>query len=497
MSLPVESAPALLSAAERRWSLAAAISSATVFGIGIGLGGPLLSLVLEARGTDATLNGLSAASTFIGVIVGPLITPGAVRRIGIRRFLLGCLALDIALFMLMKLTDSIAAWFVLRLMLGIVGSGIFTTTEAWINLLAGDAGRGRILGLYVASLSAGFGAGPLLLSVTGIAGWTPFIAASLIVAVAALPLLAAGNGTYDLGRPPARGPLAVFAEQPLLMLTVALFGLYEAAVMTLLPIWGVRIGLGDRLGAATVSAIYFGAIALQVPIGWLSDKLERRLVLRLCAASGLVGAALLPLASGTMPALFTLLFLGRLHHSDLPDRAHLGRRALSWRRAGQRQRGDRHRLWAGCADRAGAGRCRARCVEPAGAAGAAGTALPPARRDDLGPPRLTRPIGIGRPGPAIGGWPGRPPLAPAATALFGRAPVRRMARGMPETATLLLYGAGLATPPRCCTDRLSASPGARSGAAAPELAQSPTGRFHLPANHGLPKNDICCYLCCK
>jgi MFS family permease len=309
MSLPVESAPPLPSAAERRWNLAAAISSVTVFGVGIGLGGPLLSLVLEARGTDATLNGLSAASTFIGVIVGPLLTPGAVGRIGIRRFLLGCIALDIALFLLMKLSDSIAAWFVLRLALGIVGSCIFTTTEAWINLLAGDAGRGRILGLYVASLSAGFGAGPLLLSVTGIVGWTPFIAASLIVAAAALPLLAAGNGTSDLGRPPARGPLTVFAEQPLLIFTVALFGLYEAAVMTLLPIWGVRIGLGDRLGAATVSAIYFGAIALQVPIGWLSDKIERRLVLRLCAASGLVGAALLPLASAAMPALFALLFL--------------------------------------------------------------------------------------------------------------------------------------------------------------------------------------------
>ncbi|HKW55010.1 MAG TPA: MFS transporter [Stellaceae bacterium] len=309
MSLPVESAPALLSATERRWSLAAAISSVTVFGIGIGLGGPLLALVLEARGTDATLNGLSAASTFIGVILGPLLTPVAVGRIGIRRFLLGCLALDIALFLLMKLTDSIAAWFVLRLMLGIVGSSIFTATEAWINLLAGDAGRGRILGLYVASLSAGFGAGPLLLSVTGIAGWTPFIAASLIVAIAALPLLAASDGTSDLGRTPALGPLAVFAEQPLLIFTVALFGLYEAAVMTLLPIWGVRIGLGDRLGAATVSAIYFGAIALQVPIGWLSDKIERRLVLRLCATAGLAGAALLPLASATMPALFALLFL--------------------------------------------------------------------------------------------------------------------------------------------------------------------------------------------
>src|SRR5690349_15378794 len=163
MSLPVESAPALLSAAERRWNLVAAISSVTVFGVGIGLGGPLLSLVLEARGTDATVNGLSAASTFIGVIVGPLLTPGAVARIGIRRFLLGCLALDIALFLLMKVTDSIAAWFVLRLALGIVGSSIFTTSEAWINLLASDGGRGRILGLYIASLSAGFGIGPLLL----------------------------------------------------------------------------------------------------------------------------------------------------------------------------------------------------------------------------------------------------------------------------------------------------------------------------------------------
>src|SRR6266446_1053070 len=186
MSLPAESAPAPTSAAERRWNLAAAISSVTVFGIGIGLGGPLLSLKLEARGIDATPNGLNAASTFLGVIVGPLLTPRAVGRFGIRRFLLGCFAVDIALFLLMKVVDSIGPWFLLRMMLGIVGSSIFTTTEAWINLLSPDAERGRILGLYIASLSAGFGIGPLLLSITGTAGWTPFIAASLIVAVAAI-----------------------------------------------------------------------------------------------------------------------------------------------------------------------------------------------------------------------------------------------------------------------------------------------------------------------
>jgi MFS family permease len=303
MSLTAESA------AERRWNLAAAITSVTVFGVGIGLSGPLLSLVLEGRGFDATLNGLNAASTFLGVILGPLLTPRAIGRFGIRRFLLGCFALDIALFLLMKLIDSVGAWFMLRLLIGLVGSSIFTTTEAWIGLLAGATDRGRILGLYVASLSAGFGVGPLLLSITGTVGWAPFIAASLIVAVATIPLIAAGGGTRDLGRAPAQSPLAIFARAPLLVLIAALFGLYEAAIMTLLPIWGVRVGLGYRLGAATVSTIYFGAIALQLPIGWLSDKIERHAVLRLCSGVGLIGAALLPLVADATPALFATLLV--------------------------------------------------------------------------------------------------------------------------------------------------------------------------------------------
>ena len=75
---------------------------------------PLLSLLLEQRGTDVTLNGLNAGATFIGVIVGPLLAPRLVRRFGIRNFLLVCFGLDIALFLAMKALDSLAAWFVLR-----------------------------------------------------------------------------------------------------------------------------------------------------------------------------------------------------------------------------------------------------------------------------------------------------------------------------------------------------------------------------------------------
>ena len=107
---------------ERRWSLAAAISCIAVFGIGIGIAGPLLSLMLEGRGTDSSLTGLNAGIGFVGVLVGPLLMPPLVARFGFKRFLLGALPLSLVLFLLLKPFDNLVAWFVLRFFGGMSGS---------------------------------------------------------------------------------------------------------------------------------------------------------------------------------------------------------------------------------------------------------------------------------------------------------------------------------------------------------------------------------------
>lgn len=298
-----------LTAAERRWGLAAVICCVTVFGLSIGEGAPLLSLLLEGRGTDAVVTGLNTGSAFIGVILGPLLAPRGVRLFGLRRLLLACFALDIAAFLLMHIFDGLAAWFALRILLGLVGSSIFTASEAWINLLAAGGARGRILGMYAAALSAGFALGPLLLSITGIEGWAPFAANGVVVAAAALPLLGVGRAADGFGRERGANPLAMFARAPFLVFAVAMFGLYETSLQSLLPIWGVRIGLRDGVASAAVSAVYFGAIAAQVPIGWMSDTRGRRAALLLCGAVGVAGAALVPIAAGSLPALFCILFV--------------------------------------------------------------------------------------------------------------------------------------------------------------------------------------------
>jgi MFS family permease len=290
-----------------RWGLAAAISSVTVFGLSVGQAIPLMSLLLEKRGIDPAVNGLNAGGSFIGVIVGPLLASYCLRRIATHRFLLICLALDIAAFQAMFVFDSLGAWFALRMTLGLIGSSVFTASEAWINSLVDDATRGRIIGIYGAALSAGFGLGPLILSLTGIRGWAPFAVNGAITALATLPLLAARSSAFGSKR--AAHPLAMFLRAPLIIAAVTLFGLYETGLMALLPVWGVHNGMSVRLAATTLTAVYAGAIAAQFMIGWLSDKVSRVTALRLCGFVGVVGAAAIATMGSPGALLFALLLV--------------------------------------------------------------------------------------------------------------------------------------------------------------------------------------------
>jgi MFS family permease len=292
---------------ERRWSLAAAIASIAVFGVSIGIGGPLLSLMLEGRGTDSSLTGLNAGAGFLGVLVGPVLTPPLVARFGFKRVLTTALPLSLVLFLALKPLDTIGAWFVLRFFGGVCGSTVFAASEAWISQLVGDGARGRIMGVYAASLSAGFAVGPLVLSQTGVHGWAPFLASAIIVGAAMLPLLAVPNGGSRADLAGSR-PLRLMARMKPVVLIVVLFAMYEGATVSLLPVWGARAGLPLSTAAMLISAVFVGAILLQIPIGYVSDLAGRAGTLRLCAVVGIAGAGLLPLLA-PHPALLLVALL--------------------------------------------------------------------------------------------------------------------------------------------------------------------------------------------
>jgi len=282
-----------LGPAHRR-SLAAIIGCIAVYGCTIGIAGPVLGLTLESRGVDRTTIGALASTPAVAMLMFAPMIPRFVRMLGARRFLGYCLASEFLMFLALPAFDWLPAWFAIRFMMGAAAVGLFVAGEAWINQIAPDHARGRLIGLYNTVLAGGFACGPAIVATVGYLGWAPYLIAAGVIALAATTLALAGDATPRLEGRPTISILAFMRLAPTLALGVAVTAFLDGAVLSLLPVYGVRSGLGDSAAAAMLTALALGNVALQVPIGWLGDRVGRRPVLILCGLGGVVGAALLP-----------------------------------------------------------------------------------------------------------------------------------------------------------------------------------------------------------
>jgi MFS family permease len=287
-----------LTQGRRRLSLLAVNLCVLSVGIGIGALVPLMALRLAARGTDATVIGLNAAMFPLAVLlVGPLL-PRLLVRLGSRRALYLGLSLTALSVLLMPVLPSLGAWFALRFLSGAAASIQWVISETWLNIIATDRDRGRIMGLYASVLAAGFALGPLLIGAVGVAGFLPFLLVALAIALAALPVFLAAGLVPPMPAHHQRSLTAVFRAQPLVMACGLGGGLMDFALFALLPIYGLRHGLGQDSAVLVLSLFIGGNVLLQIPIGWLADLTSRRSALLGSILVTLLGALLLPLAIG-------------------------------------------------------------------------------------------------------------------------------------------------------------------------------------------------------
>ena len=300
--------------AERvRWlSIIAAISSISVVGIAIGLGMPLLSVILESRGHSASMIGLNTAVAGIASIAGaPLATPLA-SRLGVAWTMLLMIAAGAVAFVGFHFAPAFWMWFPLRVLLHVSLTILFILSEFWISTSAPPSRRGLVLGVYATVLSLGFAAGPWLFAHLGSTGFLPFGVTVALVAVAAVPVLAARNES-----PPVRaegeetsGFLHYIWLVPTATAAVLVFGAVETGGFALFPVYGNRIGYSEADAALLLTMIGLGNVLLQIPIGMISDRVgDRRYLLLLCAFVGLVGTVFMPLFAQNWHLMATLLFV--------------------------------------------------------------------------------------------------------------------------------------------------------------------------------------------
>ena len=177
-----------------RWrSIAAVIASVFAASLTFSICMPLLSLILEQRATASWLIGLNNAAAPAGLLIATIFMPRIVEWLGTMYALYLGFALMVVSIALLPVFDNVWAWFPLRFTLGIGTALHWVVSETWINTLADDRSRGRVMAVYVTSLSAAYLAGLPVLLVVGTHGILPFVIVVAILCVAVLPLVMARN----------------------------------------------------------------------------------------------------------------------------------------------------------------------------------------------------------------------------------------------------------------------------------------------------------------
>ncbi len=293
-------------------SLVAAISAITAVGIAIGLGLPLLSIILEKRGISSTLIGLNSAMAGVAAMVAAPVTTKLAHDVGVARTMLWAVVLSAASALGFYYAEAYWMWFPLRLVFHGATTTLFILSEFWINAAAPPSRRGLVLGIYATVLSVGFACGPLLFSVLGSEGVLPFVVGALAILVAAVPIFIARRESPVLDSKPEQHFFRYIFLVPTATVAVFVFGAVEAGGLSLFPIYATRTGFTEAQAALLLTVMGIGNMVFQIPLGMLSDKLkDRRLLLSIMAVIGLCGSLALPWLSQNWALMaLVLLFWG-------------------------------------------------------------------------------------------------------------------------------------------------------------------------------------------
>ena len=285
------------------------IAITAVYGLTIGYLYPLLSLKMEARGFTSVWIGLMGAMPFIASVVVSPLCPLIFKLGSVRKLVFFSILTDLFLILALSLTENIYVWYVCRFLMGFAGTVLFVVTETWINEIAEDRSRGRILGLYTFTLSATFAISPLFIVVFGFEGNLPFLVGAFIIACSLIPIYWTRDSSPDFSGGKLSHVWRLMYLAPTLMAATALMAFDEAAVLTFLPIYGLRQGVTAEISALYLTVIAIGSMAAQPFIGALADKVNRYALIFACAVITLLCSIALPFIIDTKFIVWPVIFI--------------------------------------------------------------------------------------------------------------------------------------------------------------------------------------------
>ena len=252
---------------------------ALIIGIKLGTLIPLLSLILESRGYSNTEIGFNVVAQPLAVILFVRVTPIIIHKIGLAKSIIIAQVFTIILYFTFPVFDTLTSWFVIRFIIGFAGALAWNAFDTWMLSMADDTNRGKIVTIYNTVFVTGFALGPMVLYITGIDGWLPFIVISALSFIAIIPLVALEIDDPELPEKKTLPVLATIIAAPTIFGAAILCGLDDVMFVSFFPIFMIKNQFAQEIALQYVTITLVGGVMCQPLIGVMLDRFNKRILM--------------------------------------------------------------------------------------------------------------------------------------------------------------------------------------------------------------------------
>ncbi len=277
--------------------------------VGNGLQGTLLGVRGDIEGFSAFQMSLVMSAYFVGFLGGSRMAPEMIRRVGHVRVFAALASFISAVLVLYAAWANPYAWMVMRVIIGFCFSGVYVTAESWLNNAADNENRGKALSVYMIVQMIGIVAAQALLLTADPSGYVLFVIISVLVSISFAPILLSISPTPAFESTKPKSLREIMEISPLGCVGMFLLGGVFSAQFGMSAVYGTAAGLTLSQISLFVSAFYIGATLIQYPLGWVSDRMDRRLLIMIVALLGGLGAVVGMLSGGDFVVLLIAAFL--------------------------------------------------------------------------------------------------------------------------------------------------------------------------------------------
>ncbi len=296
----------MLSVMRNSWAL---LLGMMLLMLGNGILGTLLGIRGKLEGFSTQEMSYVMAAYSVGFLLGSRFAPQMIQRVGHVRVFSALGSLISAGMILFPVAPDWMAWAVMRILLGFSFAGVFISAESWLNASSSNETRGQALSAYMIVSMIGVIASQVLMNLRDPSGFDLFIFASILVSLAFTPILLSAARAPAFQEIKPMPIMQLYRTSPLGCTGLFLLGALFSTLFGMASVWGSEVGLSVKNISIFIASIYVGGLVLQYPVGWASDRWDRREMILWMSLAGAVATGAGLVLTWNMMVLSILGFL--------------------------------------------------------------------------------------------------------------------------------------------------------------------------------------------